>query len=151
ASFWGYTPRDAEMLDPQQRLFLECAWEALEVAGYDPSRCDKLIGVFGSADLSKYMFDLQKLPEIAELGPFSLALATDKDYLASRVAYKLGLKGPAITLQSACSSSLVAICQACKELLLNQCDLALAGGSGSAAWLEAGYFWQQGGILSPDG
>jgi malonyl CoA-acyl carrier protein transacylase len=111
-----------------------------------------LIGVFGGADLSAYMFSLQGDAGIMkDIGPIGLAVGTDKDYLTTRVAYKLNLQGPAITVQTACSSSLVAVCQACKELILGECDLALAGGTGAGTWLEAGYFWQEGGILSPDG
>lgn len=152
AGFWGYTPRDAELLDPQHRIFLECCWEALEDAACDPSRQEQLIGVFGGADLSSYMLNLYATPAMmSEIGPFALAVAADKDYLATRVAYKMNLRGPAMTVQTACSSSLVAVCQACKELILGQCDIALAGGSGAATWLESGYLWQEGGILSRDG
>src|SRR6516162_1807876 len=99
ASFFGYSPRDAEILDPQQRIFLECAWEALEDAGYDPSQHDKLIGVFAGADLSSYLLNLYSHPEIvAALGRMAISLANDKDHLATRVAYELNLKGPAVTI-----------------------------------------------------
>jgi acyl transferase domain-containing protein/NAD(P)-dependent dehydrogenase (short-subunit alcohol dehydrogenase family) len=151
ASFFGFNPRDAEILDPQQRVFLECAWEALEDAGYDPSRYDKLIGVFGGADLSSYLFNLYSNREIvAAVGPFAITLANDKDHLTTRVAYELNLKGPAVTIQTACSTSLVAVCAACQSLLHYQCDIALAGGSAVWASQGSGYFWEEGGISSPD-
>ncbi|HKA41612.1 MAG TPA: type I polyketide synthase, partial [Burkholderiales bacterium] len=152
AAFFEFNPRDADILDPQQRIFLECAWEALEDAGYDPSREDGLVGVFGGTDIPAYLLQLYNSPDIlAAVGAFTLALANDKDHLTTRVAYKLNLKGPAVTVQTACSTSLVAVCQACKELLHYNCDLALAGGSGILMAQGGGYFWQEGGILSPDG
>lgn len=152
ASFFGFSPRDAEILDPQQRLFLECAWEALEDAGYAPSAsADKLIGVFGGADLSSYLFNLYSNREImAAVGPFAIALANDKDHLTTRVAYELNLKGPAVTVQAACSTSLVAVCAACQSLLHYQCDIALAGGSAIWASQGSGYFREDGSINSPD-
>ncbi|MBV8640789.1 MAG: SDR family NAD(P)-dependent oxidoreductase [Verrucomicrobia bacterium] len=151
APFFGLNPRDAEILDPQQRIFLECAWEALEDAGYDPSRYDKLIGVFGGADLSSYLLNLYSNPEIvAAVGPFAITLANDKDHLTTRVAYELNLKGPAITIQTACSTSLVAVCEACQSLLHYRSDIALAGGSSVYASQGGGYFWEEGGINSPD-
>jgi acyl transferase domain-containing protein len=152
APFFGFNPRDAEILDPQQRIFLECAWEALEDAGYDPSRDESLIGVFGGADLSSYLLNLYSNREImGTVGPFALYLANDKDHLTTRVAYELNLKGPAVTIQTTCSTSLVAVCAACQSLLHYQCDIALAGGS--AIWVSqgSGYFWEEGGINSPDG
>src|SRR3954447_4499726 len=107
AGFFDLNPRDAEILDPQQRLFLECAWEALEDAGYDPSREDPLIGVFGGTDIPTYLLKLYNRPDIlAAVGEFALALANDKDHLTTRVAYKLNLKGPAVTVQTGCSTSL---------------------------------------------
>jgi acyl transferase domain-containing protein/NAD(P)-dependent dehydrogenase (short-subunit alcohol dehydrogenase family)/acyl carrier protein len=151
ASFFGLNPRDAEILDPQQRIFLECAWEALEDAGYDPSRYDKLIGVFGGADLSSYLLNLYSNREIvAAVGPFAVSLANDKDHLTTRVAYELNLKGPAVTIQTACSTSLVAVCEACQSLLHYRCDIALAGGSSIWVSQGGGYFWEEGGINSPD-
>src|SRR6185312_5373296 len=152
AAFFGFNPRDAEILDPQQRVFLECAWHALEDAGYDAARTDASIGVFGGVDLPAYLFRLAADPAaLAALGSFAVMLGNDKDHLTTRVAYKMGLKGPAITLQTACSSSLVAVCLACQNLLLYQCDIALAGGCSLAIPQGSGYFWQEGGILSPDG
>ncbi len=152
AAFFGINPREAEIIDPQQRLFLECAWEALEDTGYDPSREDSLIGVFGGADLPSYLFNLYNNPSlIASVGIFALAVANDKDHLTTRVAYKLNLRGPAVTVQTACSTSLVAVCQACQSLLHYQCDIALAGGVSIFVPQGGGYFWNQGGINSKDG
>jgi len=147
APFFGLTPREAELTDPQQRLFLECAWEALEHAGYDPTRYPEPIGVYAGADANTYVqgnlllwtHDLQSL------------IGNDKDYLATRVSYKLNLRGPGVTIQTACSTSLVAVQLACQGLLGFQCDLALAGGVGVAFPQKAGYLYQKGGILSPDG
>jgi len=151
APFFGFNPRDAEILDPQQRIFLECAWEALEDAGYDPSRGESLIGVFGGADLSSYLLNLYSNREImAAVGHFAVNLANDKDHLTTRVAYELNLKGPAVTIQTTCSTSLVAVCTACQSLLHYQCDIALAGGSAIWASQGSGYFCQEGGINSPD-
>jgi len=152
AGFFGFNPRDAQVLDPQQRLFLECAWEALENAGHDPGAIDGLAGVYGGADASGYLFNLIDNPEISRsVSPYAVALGNDKDHLTTRVAYKLNLKGPAVTIQTACSTSLVAVCQACRDLLHYQCDVALAGGSSVNVPMTAGYVWQEGGIVSPDG
>ncbi len=152
AAFFGFSPRDAEILDPQQRFFLECAWHALEDAGYDPATYDGLIGVYGGADMSTYLFYLYANPEIvSSVGPFAISLANDKDHVTTRVAYKLNLKGPAVTIQTTCSTSLVAVCQASQSLLYYQCDMALAGGTAIALPQRVGYIYQEGGIASPDG
>ena len=152
AAFFGFNPREAEITDPQQRLFLECAWEALEYAGYDPETYQGLIGVYAGTGLSKYFFNLLAHPElIALVGHYQLMLGNDKDHLTTRVAYKLNLKGPAITVQTTCSTSLVAVCLACQSLLNYQCDLALAGGASISIPQQGGYVYQEGGITSPDG
>ncbi|HEY1239519.1 MAG TPA: type I polyketide synthase, partial [Bryobacteraceae bacterium] len=153
ASFFGFTPREAEAMDPQQRLFLECSWEALENAGYDPEQYNGLIGVYAGAGLNAYLLDnLYSNPDLLEsLGWFQVMILDDKDYLTTRVAYKLNLKGPAITVQTACSTSLVAIHQACQGLLNYHCDISLAGGVSIHSTRKAGYFYQEGMILSPDG
>ncbi len=153
AGFFGYGAREAELLDPQQRVFLECAWEALEDAGHgEPHREAGKVGVFAGAGFSRYLLDLAGDPAlVAALGDFPLLVANDKDFLASRVAYKLGLQGPAISVQTACSTSLVAVHLACQSLRDGECDLALAGGVSLADPERAGYLYQQGGILSPDG
>ena len=131
ASFFGYLPREAEVMDPQHRVFLECAWHALENAGYDPSACPGSVGVFGGCGLNTYLLNNlcanpRTRPMVTE---FSTMLGNDKDFLAVRVAYKLNLKGPAVTVQTACSTSLVAVVHAWQALQNYQCDVALAGGS----------------------
>jgi amino acid adenylation domain-containing protein len=154
AGFFELNPRDAEILDPQQRLFLECAWQALEDSAQVPSQYRErgLIGVFGGVSTSTYALGLYRNPELmASLGLYAIDLANAKDHLTTRVAYKLGLKGPAVTIQTACSTSLVAVCHACQSLLCYECDLALAGGSSIWVPQGGGYRYQEGGILSPDG
>jgi amino acid adenylation domain-containing protein len=153
AAFFGFYPREAEILDPQQRLFLECAWEALEQAGYDPETYQGLTGVFAGAGMNTYLLlNLLANQQIRNsVHGYQLTLASDKDFLATRVAYKLNLKGPALTVQTACSTSLVAVHVACQNLLNYQCDLALAGGVSIRQPLMSGYLYQEGGIASPDG
>lgn len=146
AGFFGFTPREANATDPQQRVFLECAWEALEHAGYDPGRYDGLIGVYAGADVN--MYSISNFSSGIDLPTL---IGNDKDYLATRVAFKLNLKGPALTIQTACSTSLVAVQVACQGLLNYQCDMALAGGVGVAFPQKSGYLYQRGSILSPDG
>jgi acyl transferase domain-containing protein len=152
AGLFGMSPREARITDPQHRVFLECAWEALEDAGCDPGRFPGLVGVFAGCSLSRYMLAVHGDPDMARaLDPFQLTVANDKDFLATRVSYKLGLEGPAFTVQTACSTSLVAVHLACQSLLGGECDLALAGGV-SAPWpQESGYVWSEGMVLSPDG
>ncbi len=152
AEFFAYTPREAQWIDPQQRLFLECAWEALEIAGYDPDRYEGLIGVYAGATTNTYLDNLLSNPEIlAEAGLMQCALAANKDFLTSRVAYKLNLRGPSVNVQSTCSTSLVAIHMACQSLIHGECDLALAGGVAISLPVVQGYLYQEGGIASPDG
>ncbi|MDL5057348.1 type I polyketide synthase [Geitlerinema calcuttense] len=154
AAFFGFHPKEAEITDPQHRLFLECAWEALETAGYDPETYRGLIGVYAGAGSFRTYF-LENLYPNRELrasfGDYPLAIANEKDFLATRVSYKLNLQGPSVSVQTACSTSLVAICTACQSLLNYQCDLALAGGAAIGVPQIAGYFYQEGMILSPDG
>jgi acyl transferase domain-containing protein len=153
AAFFGHSPREAELLDPQHRLFLEIAWEALEQAGYTPEHFDGLIGVYAGASMSSYLlFNLLSQPDLIRLvGEHQVKISNDKDYLATRVAYKLGLEGPSVGVQTACSTSLVAVHLACQSLLNYQCDLALAGGVTIDALQGRGYRYQEHGILSPDG
>ncbi|MEO8076392.1 MAG: SDR family NAD(P)-dependent oxidoreductase, partial [Acidobacteriota bacterium] len=152
APFFGYTPREAQLMDPQQRLFLECAWEALERAAYDPHTYQGLIGVYAGSSVNAYALGLLVRPEVAsELGPVGILLNSDKDYLPTRVSYKLNLRGPSVNVQAACSTSLVAIHEACASLLSYQCDMALAGGVSVSVPLLTGYMYQDGGIVSPDG
>ena len=152
ASFFGYSPREAEIIDPQQRIFLECAWTALENAGYDPGLYQGRIGVFGGAGSNyyrKYFFSKTDNLSVAQL--YETELGNENDYLATRVAYKLGLRGPALTIQTACSTSLVAAHIACQNLLSHQCDMALAGGVSINVLMKGGYFYEEGMIPSPDG
>ena len=153
AAYFDYTPREAEVLDPQQRLFLECAVEALEQAAYDPEKFEGAIGVYGGLSISDYLRDnLSPNRELLQaIGFYPVMLGNDKDYLCTRVSYKLNLIGPSLVVQTACSTSLVAICLAYQSLLNYQCDLALAGGVGIGHFKKAGYLYQVGGILSPDG
>ncbi len=152
AELFGYSPREAEIIDPQHRVFLEGCWAALEDAAYDPEQTRGAIGVFGSATLNNYMLAIyQSWMARGAARDLQPQLGNDKDYLASRVAYKLGLSGPSISVQSACSSSLVAVHLACQALLAGDCRLALAGGVSVQVPRRAGYFHQPGGIFSPDG
>ena len=132
ATFFGLTPREAEITDPQHRLFLECAWELLESAGYEPTSYKGRIGVYAGAGISTYLLN--------NLGPgrdliksvtdFQILMGNNKDYVPTRVSYKLNLKGPSISVNTACSTSLVAVHIACQSLLDYHCDMALAGGVG---------------------
>ncbi|MBS2547838.1 acyltransferase domain-containing protein [Catenulispora sp. NL8] len=129
AAFFGYSPLEAVMLDPQHRVFLECSWEALENAGYDPARHPGPIGVFGGSGDSDHLLALEgnavRLPGVTR---WQMRLSTGAAFLTSRVSYKLGLTGPAVTVQTACSTSLVAVHTAVQALIAGECDLALAGG-----------------------
>jgi acyl transferase domain-containing protein len=152
AAFFGFNPREAETLDPQQRFFLECAWEALEKAGYDPEAYPGLIGVYAGAGESTYRSILYSNPEFVNLvGGFQIALGNNKDHLTTQVSYKLNLKGPSVAVQTACSTSLVAVALACQSLLNYECDMALAGGVTIGVPQKSGYYFEEGGIGSPDG
>ncbi|WPB75854.1 beta-ketoacyl synthase N-terminal-like domain-containing protein [Archangium violaceum] len=153
ADFFGISPREAETLDPQHRFFLECAHEALERAGYSAERPRARVGVFASASTHGYylthLFGNTRLRQV--MGDFQLSIANDKDFLPTRVSYKLGLRGPSVAVQTACSSSLVAVHMACQSLLNGECSLALAGGTSISVPQAEGYLYQEGGIASPDG
>src|SRR6266567_4033168 len=153
AAFFGVQPREAEVLDPQHRVFLECAWEALESAGYDPERYQGAIGVFAGMSMNTYLAaNLASHPELIGLvGQYQVMLGNDKDFLPTRVSYKLNLTGPSLNIQTACSTSLVAVCVACQSLLNYQCDMALAGAVSISFPQKAGYWHREGGIASPDG
>jgi acyl transferase domain-containing protein len=153
AAFFSFNPREAELIDPQHRLLLECAWEALEDAGYGAEPRNANIGVYAGASINTYVLtSLLANPEAAAAaGGYQLMLASDKDFLATRAAYKLNLKGPAVTVQTACSTSLVAVQMACQGLLGRQCDVALAGGVSASFPQRAGYLYAEGMIFSPDG
>jgi acyl transferase domain-containing protein/acyl carrier protein len=152
ASFFGFNPREAEIMDPQQRLFLECAWEAFEDAAYVPAKYQGSVGVYAGAGLNSYLSNIYANPEIVDLvGAYQIVLGNDKDHLTTLVSYKLNLKGPSIAVQTACSSSLVAVCLACQSLLNYQCDMALAGGVAVGVTQKLGYYYREGAISSPDG
>jgi acyl transferase domain-containing protein/thioesterase domain-containing protein/acyl carrier protein len=153
AAFFGFSPKEATITDPQHRLFLESAWEALENAGYNPETYTGAIGVYAGVGMSAYL--LNNLWANSELtrsaGAYQILIANDKDFLSTRVSYKLNLKGPSVNIQTACSTSLVATCMACQSLLNYQCDLALAGGVSISLPQKSGYLYQEGMIFSPDG
>lgn len=152
AEFFGYSPRDALWMDPQQRLFLEVCWHALEDAGYPSETNVGPIGVFAGSSPSRYKEKLEVPLDPSEVAArMEVMIGNESDYLATRVAYKLNLHGPALTVQTACSTSLVAVHLACQSLLTYQCNLALAGGASVNPERRWGYFYQKGAILSPDG
>jgi amino acid adenylation domain-containing protein len=151
AGFFGFSPREAETMDPQQRVFLENAWEVLEKAGYDSQRYPGLIGVYAASGTNEYLF-FHLLPNLNDLhNILQLSIGNEKDFLATRVSYELDLRGPSINVQTGCSSGLVAVHLACQSLLAYQCDMALAGGISLQVPALPGYSFQPGGILSPDG
>ena len=153
AALFGYSPREAEFIDPQHRQFLECAWEALEDAGCDPQSYEGKIGVFGGAASSAYLQNMLSHPELLDspIAGLQMGVGNTNDSLTTRVAYKLNLKGPAMSVQTFCSTSGVAMHLACKSLLHGECDMALAGGVNIAISGKAGYLYEAGGIDSPDG
>ncbi|HEX4965433.1 MAG TPA: amino acid adenylation domain-containing protein [Thermoanaerobaculia bacterium] len=153
AAFFDFNPREAEIADPQQRIFLECCWQALERAGYSPDGFAGSIGVFAGTGMNTYFLNnvLGHTELLQTLAPIQVLIGTDKDYLAPRISYKLNLKGPSISVQTACSTSLVAVHLACQSLQDYQSDLALAGGVSIRVPQESGYRYQEGGIYSPDG
>ena len=153
ASFFGYSPREAETMDPQHRLFLETAWTALERAGYNSETYPGLISVFAGAGFNRYLlFNLLPNQEVMQaLGEGTLMVGNDKDFMTSRTSYKLGLKGMSVSVQCACSTSLVAIHMAAQSLLNGECDMALAGGVSVAVPQKTGYLFREGGITSNDG
>ncbi|MCP4663471.1 MAG: amino acid adenylation domain-containing protein, partial [bacterium] len=153
ADLFQLSPREAQLLDPQHRLFLEEAWEALENAGYAPQGCADPVGVFAGVSPSFYLHNLLADPELVEeLGYVQLLSGNRGDFLPTRVSYHLDLKGPSINVQTACSTSLVAVHLACRSLLDGECRMALVGGVTLALRRQGGgYLYEQGGILSPDG
>lgn len=153
-ALFGLTPREAAIMDPQHRHFLECAWEAIEDAGYDVGRFAGPIGVFGGSGHNAYFAsNLLTNPDLVRsAGHFLLRhTGNDKDFLTTRVSYLLDLKGPSVAVQTACSTSLVAVHMAAQSLLSRECDMALAGGVTIELPHRRGYLREDGGILSPDG
>ncbi len=153
AAFFGITAREAELMDPQQRVFLELCWECLERAGQVPEKTADTIGVFAGMYNATYFqrHVLAHPDKVARLGDFQVMLANEKDYIATRTAHKLNLTGPAVSVHTACSTSLVAIAQAFDALRGGHCGLALAGGSSITCPPNSGYLYQEGSMLSPDG
>ncbi len=153
ASFFGFTPREAEIMDPQHRLFMECVWTALESAGYDPDSYEGSIGLYGGAGMNTYLlFNLMSNRDLLDsVGLLQASVQNRGDHLTTHVAYELNLKGPSLTIQTACSTSLVAVHTACQSLLNYECDMALAGGVTVTVPLKSGYTYLDGGIYSPDG
>ena len=153
ADFFGYSPREAQTMDPQQRIFLEESYHAIEDAGYNPYTYQGKIGVYAGSGFNSYRSHIEaNLLKGNDMVDFQMIISNGPDFLASRVAYKLNLKGPAVVIQTACSTSLVAVKQACKAILRGSSDIALAGGVSLPNGFEtAGYTYHQGMILSPDG
>ena len=153
AGFFGYNPREAELIDPQQRVLLECAWEAMEDAGYDPSRYDGAVAVFAGSGKNHYFLN-NLLPNKrinASMGEVAIAIGNEKDFVATRLSYKLNLSGPSVTVQNACSTSLLGVHLACQSLLNSESDMAMAGGVAISGYIKQGYTFVEGGIFSPDG
>jgi acyl transferase domain-containing protein len=159
ATFFGIYPKEAQLMDPQHRLFLECAWEALESAGHSSETYPGLIGVYAGLSMNTYLLhnicaDRAFASDFTgnyQVGAYQTMLGNDKDFMPTRVSYKLNLRGPSMTIQSACSTSLVAICQACTSLMTYQCDMALAGGVSITFPQKRDYLYQEEGMVSADG
>jgi acyl transferase domain-containing protein len=153
ADFFDMAPKEAQLTDPQHRVYLECAWEALENAGYTAEQYNGLIGVYGGAGFNSYLAHQIRVDKdaLVSMGYLQALISSEKDYLSSRVSYKLNLKGPSLTVQTACSTALSAVYLAYQGLLTYQCDLALAGGVSVKCPQNAGYFYVEDGIQSPDG
>ncbi len=152
AEFFGFSARDAALTDPQHRLFLETAWEALEDAGYDPGSFPGAIGVFGGCEMSTYLYQLAQHPEaLGYIDGMQLMVTNDKDHLCTQVSYRLNLRGPSLAVQTTCSTSLTALALACESLHSGRSDMALAGGVTVRVPQRGGYLYVAGSILSPDG
>ncbi len=159
AEYFGITPRDAERMDPQHRVLLEVAATALEHAGYSSEQYEGEIGLFAGCSLNTYLLEnlcadrksVERLTRAYQVGEFATALGNDKDFLTTRIAYKLNLRGPCVTVQAACATSLVAIAQAAQALLNGQCSMALAGGVSITFPQERGHIAQDGSLMSGDG
>ena len=151
AAFFGFTPREAEVMDPQHRLFLEVAYEALENAACDPARYGGRIGLFAGVGMNTYLLHAGEKRLSALAGSYQAFIANDKDFVPTRVSYKLDLRGPSVNVQTACSSSLVAVHLACQSLRSGEAEMALAGGVTVRLPQRQGYLYEEGGILSADG
>jgi phthiocerol/phenolphthiocerol synthesis type-I polyketide synthase E len=152
AEFFGITPREAELMDPQQRIFLECAWHALEDAGCDPYNTKERIGVFGGTGTPLHLVSMMENSWVKKnASGASIVTSNDKDYVTTRVSYKLNLTGPSVNVQCACSTSMVAVVMGINSLLNYQSDMILAGGSTIELPEKHGYLYQAGGMESADG
>ena len=164
ADFFNYSNREAELMDPQHRLLLECAWESLEASGYNPLTYEGDIGIYAGATMNTYLLnniyhnrhqldvnDNLQVATMDSMGGFQMMLANDKDYLTTRISYKLNLTGPSVNVQTACSTSLVAIHMASSSLLSGECDMILAGGVSVNVPQKIGHLYQEGMIVTPDG
>jgi len=153
AAFFGYSPKDAALMDPQQRLFLEVCWEAFENAGYDPTNYPGKVGVFSSAGgvVSSYLMAKVHHADFPGQTASTTHINNDKDFLSTRVSFKLNLRGPSFTIQSACSSSMVAVHQACQNLRFDECDMMLVGGSAVRVPQVQGYLAEKRSLYSLDG
>jgi len=161
--FWKYAKREAELMDPQQRVFLETAWEAFEDAGYVPGAALGKVGVYASAATNTYLQNNVyanrawvednggDVLTVNSVPGFNVMVANDKDYLPTRVSYKLDLTGPSMAIQTACSSTLVAVHEAARALREGECDMAIAGGCALMLPQHAGHYYEEGMINSPDG
>lgn len=163
AEFFGYSNKEAELMDPQHRLFLECCWEVFEDAGYDPLTLKKTVGIYAGAAMNTYLMnnilpnrhkldpnDDLNVTTLDSMGGFQLMVANDKDYISTRVSYKLNLTGPSVNVQTACSTGIVSIHMACQSLLAGEADLFIAGGSSIQVPEHSGHLYQAGLIVSDD-
>ncbi|MBY7142456.1 acyltransferase domain-containing protein [Virgibacillus sp. NKC19-3] len=153
AKFFGFSPKEASLMDPQHRVFLENAWESLEESGYSVSNHNGRVGIFAGQSLNTYLISnvLPSLDKHISTNSLQAAIGNDKDSLTTTAAYKMNLTGPAITIQTSSSTSLVSIVYACQSLLNYQCDISLAGGVSLGVPYKAGYLYEPGGITSKDG
>ncbi|HEX8539764.1 MAG TPA: beta-ketoacyl synthase N-terminal-like domain-containing protein, partial [Cystobacter sp.] len=154
AEHFGIMPKQARLMDPQHRVFLECVWEALEDAGYNPRKLDGRVGLYAGSIISNYLLFQMGSSSLGREGAvrdLQTLIGNDKDYLATHISYRLGLKGPSLSVQTACSTSLVAVHLACQALSNHECEMALAGGVAVRLPHKSGYLYEQGGIMSPDG
>jgi len=152
AAFFGFTPREAEVMNPQHRLLLECAWAAIESAGYNPDKYERPVGVYVGAAFNSHIYNVCSQPDLVKaLGLWQIQQLNLPDHLSTFISYKLNLRGPSINVLTTCSTSLVAVHLACQSLLSGECDMALAGGAKVCVPQYSGYYYQEGGVNSADG
>ncbi|XBS67974.1 polyketide synthase [Acerihabitans sp. KWT182] len=152
ADFFAFSQREAQLLDPQQRILLECAWELLETAGYGHPACRPRIGVYAGASMNTYLPNvIGARCDLMSMAGTEVMLTNDKDYLCGRISYKLGLTGPSVAVQTGCSTALSSIHCAVQSLLGGECDMAIAGGVSIQALLRPGYLYEPNLMFSPDG